>query len=125
VLVDKAQGSAPERTPGPDRLVAATKQVVRVVTPTNLDEELPGKRVAHGFNIGLTPVLFAAIGYGIDRALGILPVCTIAFTVLCVVGMLARFYYSYKATVEAEEANHKQRRTGAASTSAGGQGSPS
>ena len=107
MLVDKAQealGSAPDRAPGPDRLVAATRQVVRVVTPRNLDDELPGKRVAHGFNIGLTPVLFAAIGYGIDRAAGTLPVFTIALTILCVIGMMARFYYSYQATIDAEVA---------------------
>jgi hypothetical protein len=114
VLVDKAQGaqgSAPEREPGPDRLVTATKHVVRAVTPSNLDDDLPGKRVAHGFNIGLTPVLFAAVGYGIDYALGILPVFTITLTVLSVVGLLTRFYYSYKATVDAEELAFKERKT--------------
>lgn len=107
MLVDKAQvaqGSAPGQQPDSDRLVAATKSVVRAVTPRNLDEDLPGRRVAHGFNIGLTPVLFAAMGYGVDRALGILPVCTIAFTILCMVGLLTRFYYSYKATIVEEEA---------------------
>jgi hypothetical protein len=114
VLVDKAQGaqgSAPERKPGPDRLVTTTKQVVRAATPSNLDDDLPGKRVAHGFNVGLTPVLFAAIGYGIDYALGILPVFTITLTVLSVVGLLTRFYYVYKATVDAEELASKERKT--------------
>ncbi|MCU4186486.1 AtpZ/AtpI family protein [Acidiferrimicrobium sp. IK] len=128
MLVDKAQeaqGSAPVRAARPDRLVSATKQVARAVTPTNLDEDLPGKRVAHGFNIGLTPVLFAAIGYGIDRALGILPVFTISLTVLCVVGMLARFYYSYKATIEAEELEYQARKGKTKGTAARGLGSRS
>jgi hypothetical protein len=85
-------------------VAGATRTVARVVVPKNLDRDLPGRRVAHGFNVGLTPVLFAAIGYGIDRLAGTVPVFTIALALLSIVGVLISAWYRYKATIEAEEA---------------------
>lgn len=111
MLVERAQ--APHGADGRDRdsrVADATRKVVRVGVPRNLDRDLPGRRVAHGVNIGLTPVLFAAIGYGIDRAAGTLPVATIALAVLSIVGVLVSGWYRYKATIEAEEAAARARR---------------
>lgn len=111
MLVDRQPGARGHRSDGADRWTSATKGVVKAVTPTNLDRDLPGQRVAHGFNIGLTPVLFAAIGYGIDRAVGTLPVFTVGLSILCIVGLLTRFYYTYKAAISDEEAAAAARRS--------------
>lgn len=93
-----------DRPDGGDRVANATRKVARVATPRNLDRDLPGRRVAHGFNIGLTPVLFAAIGYGIDRVAGTAPVFLLGLTVLSIVGLLVSNYYKFKAAFDAEAA---------------------
>ena len=130
MLVERAQtpqGGVDRRDERDSRVAGATRKVVRVAVPRNLDQDLPGRRVAHGFNIGLTPVLFAGIGYGVDRALGTLPLFTVALALLSIVGVLVSGWYRYKASIEAEEAAARGRasrpgvrRSGASPTRAQG-----
>ena len=53
----------------------------------------------------LTPVLFAGIGYVLDRVLGTVPVFTVLLGVFAVVGMFVRAYYRYEAEMRRHEAD--------------------
>jgi F0F1-type ATP synthase assembly protein I len=75
-----------------------------VVTPRDLDRELPGRGMAHGFEIGLTPVVFGAIGLLVDRAAGTTPVFTIVFVIFGVVGLGLRYFYTYRYLMAEQDA---------------------
>jgi F0F1-type ATP synthase assembly protein I len=64
-----------------------------------------GNTLTRAFELAVTPLLFGGAGYLLDRWLGILPVLTIIFTLLCLVGLGARMYYGYEADMQAQEAN--------------------
>lgn len=63
-----------------------------------------GDGLARAFELAVTPAVFAGLGYMIDRWLGIVPVCTIAFFLVCVAGMFARTWYAYEARMQLEDA---------------------
>lgn len=63
-----------------------------------------GDGLARAFEFALTPAIFAAGGYGLDRWLGIVPVLTIVLFLVCVAGMFARTWYAYEARMQAEDA---------------------
>jgi hypothetical protein len=69
-----------------------------------------GDTLARGFEMAATPAIFGAGGYFVDRYFGILPVCTILFTIVCVVGMFVRAYYGYAEAMKAHEENAPWRR---------------
>ena len=54
-----------------------------------------------GIEFALTLAIFAAMGYGIDRLLGIVPVLTIVFFFIGVVGLATKTYYAYEAKMQA------------------------
>ena len=54
-----------------------------------------GNGLAKAFEIALVPAILGAAGYGLDRLIGIVPVLTIVFSVLAIIGMFARSYYAY------------------------------
>jgi F0F1-type ATP synthase assembly protein I len=58
-----------------------------------------------GLEFALTLAIFAAIGYGLDRLAGTLPVLTIVFVVLGVVGLATKTYYAYEAKMQAYDAS--------------------
>jgi F0F1-type ATP synthase assembly protein I len=60
--------------------------------------------MAHGFEIGLTPVVLGAIGYLIDRAAGTTPVFIIVFVVLGVIGLGLRYYYTFRYLMAEQDA---------------------
>lgn len=62
-------------------------------------------RQAGGWELALSPVLLALIGYGLDRLFGTLPVLTILFAVVGLVGAVARLYFGYQAEMEEHEKN--------------------
>jgi F0F1-type ATP synthase assembly protein I len=64
-----------------------------------------GTTLARGIEIALSPFLVAGIGYAVDRLTGLLPVFTIVFAVLGLVGTAAHTYYSYDARMRVEEAD--------------------
>ena len=63
-----------------------------------------GNGLAKAFEIALVPLIFGALGYGLDRLFGIVPVLTIIFSVAALVGMFARSYYGYMYAMEQAEA---------------------
>ena len=63
-----------------------------------------GDALARGFEIAVTPFLVAALGFVIDRLTGLLPVFTIIFAVVGLVGVGIHTYFSYDAKMREEEA---------------------
>lgn len=63
-----------------------------------------GQGFSRAFELAVTPVLFGAMGFGLDRWLGTLPVFTAILSLLALVGMLLRTWYGYCYRMEAIEA---------------------
>ena len=64
-----------------------------------------GDTLALAFELAFTPVIIGLMGYGLDRWFGILPVLTIVFVLMAIVGMSARMWYGYDARMKVHEAN--------------------
>lgn len=62
-----------------------------------------GDGFTRAFELAVTPVLFGAMGYGLDRWIGIVPVLTMIFTLVAIVGMLLRTWYGYCYRMQAIE----------------------
>lgn len=62
-------------------------------------------RTTGGYELVFSPLLLALIGYGLDRLLGTLPILTITFGVLGLVGAVTKMYFSYRSEMERHEAN--------------------
>ena len=62
-----------------------------------------GDGFARAFELAVTPVLFAALGYGLDRWIGIVPVLTIVFGLVAIIAMLLRTWYGYVYRMQALE----------------------
>lgn len=51
---------------------------------------------SHGsFELVLAPLLLGLLGYWLDGAVGLRPLFTVVFSVLGLVGAVAKIYYSY------------------------------
>jgi len=70
-----------------------------------------GDGLALAFEFAVTPAIFGVLGYLLDRAIGTVPVFTIIFALLCVVGMFVKVWYSYDASMRAHEAKAPWRRS--------------
>jgi F0F1-type ATP synthase assembly protein I len=55
------------------------------------------------YELVFSPLLLALIGYGLDRWLGTLPLLTIVFAVLGLVGACIKIYYGYVAEMDEHE----------------------
>jgi hypothetical protein len=77
-----------------------------------------GDGFTRAFELAVTPVIFGAMGYGLDRWLGLVPVFTTIFVLLTVVGLLLRTWYGYVYRMEAIEASGPWARRPSAATSA-------
>ena len=64
-----------------------------------------GETFTRGMEMVLTPALIGALGYLLDRVSGLLPVFTIVFTIVGVIGVGVKEYYTYEAAMRAHEAN--------------------
>lgn len=62
-------------------------------------------RTTGGYELVFSPLLLALIGYGLDRFLGTVPILTITFGVLGLVGAVTKMYFSYRSEMERHEAN--------------------
>lgn len=62
-----------------------------------------GDGFARAFELAVTPALFAAMGYGLDRWIGIVPVLTILLGLVAIIGMLLRTWYGYVYRMQAIE----------------------
>jgi len=63
-----------------------------------------GETMVRGVEFALTLAIFAGLGYVVDRLLGVVPVCTIVFFLLGVVGLGVKTYYAYEAKMQGIEA---------------------
>ena len=82
----------------------------RVLSPAALTERRElyrgfGDTLALAFELAVTPVIFGLMGYGLDRWLDTMPILTIVFVLLCIVGLSARLWYGYDAQMRVHEAN--------------------
>ena len=59
---------------------------------------------AGGWELALSPVLLALVGYGLDRLFGIVPVLTVLFAVGGLAGAVTKLYFGYRTEMEAHEA---------------------
>jgi len=62
-------------------------------------------RTTGGYELVFSPLLLAAIGYGLDRLFGTVPILTITFGVLGLVGAVTKIYFTYRSEMEHHEAN--------------------
>jgi F0F1-type ATP synthase assembly protein I len=59
-----------------------------------------GNTMVLGIEFVLTLVVFSGVGYLLDRGLGLVPVFTIVFFVLGVIGLAVRSYYAYETKMQ-------------------------
>ena len=69
-----------------------------------------GDALARSFEFAITPMIFAAIGFAIDRALDSSVLFTISLLVFGLVGVLIRWYYDYEHKISLVEAKRDERR---------------
>lgn len=62
-----------------------------------------GDGMSRAFEIAVTPIVFGALGYGIDTLADTTPAFTIALAVFAVMGMFVRLWYGYDAEMRAHE----------------------
>ena len=62
-----------------------------------------GDGMSRAFELVATPMVFGAIGYGIDRLVGTTPVLTIVLAAFGVIGTFVRAWYGYDAEMRAIE----------------------
>jgi hypothetical protein len=66
--------------------------------------------LARAFELALTPAVFAGFGYLLDRWLDLVPVLTIVFFAVGVVGVFVKLWLGYDAEMRAQEAQRPQPR---------------
>lgn len=62
-------------------------------------------RTTGGYELAFSPLLLALIGYGLDRWFGTVPLLTIVFATLGLVGAVTKIYIQYRTEMEEHEAN--------------------
>lgn len=73
-----------------------------------------GDGFSRAFELALVPTIFGFGGYWLDRLLGILPILTIVFVLLAIVGLAARTWYAYDAQMREIESQGPWARAKAA-----------
>jgi len=61
-------------------------------------------RSAGGYELVLSPLILALIGFGIDKLFGTVPVFTVLFAVLGLVGVVVKLYIDYRTAMEQHDA---------------------
>ena len=64
-----------------------------------------GEGMNRAFELALTPAIIGGFGYLLDRWLGLLPVLTIIFFLVAMIGLIARTWYDYDARMKLLEAS--------------------
>jgi F0F1-type ATP synthase assembly protein I len=59
-----------------------------------------GETMVRGVEFALTLAIFAGLGYGLDRLLGMVPVFTIVMFLLGALGLAVKTYYAYEAKMQ-------------------------
>lgn len=73
-----------------------------------------GDGMSRAFELAVTPLVFGAIGFGLDRALDTSPVFTVGLAVFAVIGMMIRLWFGYDVEMREHEASSAWNRSGAA-----------
>jgi F0F1-type ATP synthase assembly protein I len=60
-------------------------------------------RTTGGYELVFSPLLLALVGFGLDKLLGTLPLLTILFAVLGLVGAVTKIIYTYNSEMEQHE----------------------
>lgn len=71
--------------------------------------ELLDDRSANGIELAVTPLVFGAIGWGLDRLFDTTPVFTIALALFGLVGIVLKMWFAYDADMAAQEATASWR----------------
>ena len=71
-----------------------------------------GDGLARAFELAVTPAIFGLLGYGLDRWIGILPLLTITFTLLALVGKSYVMWLEYDAAMKRHDAEKPWGRRG-------------
>jgi F0F1-type ATP synthase assembly protein I len=61
-------------------------------------------RSAGGYELVFSPLILALIGFGIDKLFGTVPVFTVLFAVLGLVGVVVKIYFNYRAEMQEHDA---------------------
>lgn len=61
-------------------------------------------RSAGGYELVFSPLILALIGFGIDKLFGTVPVFTVLFAVLGLIGVVVKLYFNYRAEMEKHDA---------------------
>ncbi len=61
-------------------------------------------RSTGSYELVVSPLILALIGYGLDRWLGTLPLFTILFAVVGLVGACIKIYYGYTSEMDQHDA---------------------
>ena len=62
-----------------------------------------GNSTSRAFELALSPMVLAGLGYLLDRWLGIVPVLTIVFFLVGTIGLTATMWYGYTAKMRLHE----------------------
>jgi F0F1-type ATP synthase assembly protein I len=60
-------------------------------------------RTTGGYELVFSPLLLALVGFGIDKLLGTLPLFTVVFAVLGLLGAVTKIVYTYNSEMEEHE----------------------
>jgi F0F1-type ATP synthase assembly protein I len=63
-----------------------------------------GEGLSRAFELAVTPAIIGGFGYLLDRWLGLVPVFTIVFFLVAVLGVAVRMYYGYDAKMKEHDA---------------------
>ncbi len=61
-------------------------------------------RSAGGYELVFSPLILALIGFGIDKLFGTVPVFTVLFAVLGLIGVVVKIYFNYRTEMQEHDA---------------------
>ncbi|NCY15209.1 MAG: AtpZ/AtpI family protein [Actinobacteria bacterium] len=62
-------------------------------------------RATGGYELVLSPLLLALIGFGLDRLLGTTPLLTVTLAVIGLAGVVVKLYFQYRAEMDEHAKN--------------------
>lgn len=62
-----------------------------------------GDSLSRSVELAVTPPIIGAFGYLLDRLFGIVPVLTITFFLIAMIGLIATMWYGYEARMRSHE----------------------
>ena len=92
-----------DKVAGFTRAATAPVQTGTGPTPTGELYNGAGEGMSRAMELALTPAIIGGLGYLLDRWLGLVPVLTIVFFLVAMVGLVARLWYSYDAQMKLHE----------------------